>query len=323
MAGKAPGKAHREGISLVQLTQMFPDEVSAVAWFEDTRWPDGQRYCGHCGGVDTKPVPNARPMPYWCRSCKSYFSVRTGMTIEKSRLPLRKWAIAVYLYVTNLKGVSSMKLHRDLEITQKSAWYMLQRLRESWDASGLEKFAGPVEVDETYFGGLEKNKHANKKQRLGRGGVGKAVVAGAKDRGTNRVSAEVVEATDAKTLQEFVTDHAAPGATVYTDEAKAYKGMFFDHQAVSHSTGEYVRQMAHVNGMESFWATLKRGHKGVYHKISPKHLQRYVDEFAGRHNVRNADTIDQMRSMVTSMSGKRLPYETLIADNGKSSGARS
>ena len=126
---------------------------------------------------------------------------------------------------------------------------MLQRLRESWDASGLEKFAGPVEVDETYFGGLEKNKHANEKKRLGRGGVGKAVVAGAKDRDTNRVSTEVVEATDAKTLQGFVAERAAPGATVYTDEAAAYKGMPFDHQSVHHGTGEYVRHMAHVNGM--------------------------------------------------------------------------
>ena len=131
-------------------------------------------------------------------------------------------------------------------------------------------FTGPVEVDETYFGGREANKHAKKKKRLGRGGVGKAVIAGAKDRATNRVSAKVVDATDARTLQRFVADHAAPSATVYTDEHSAYKGMPFKHSAVRHSAGEYVRLMVHVNGIESLWAALKRAHKGVYHKISDK-----------------------------------------------------
>ena len=140
---------------------------------------------------------------------------------------------------------------------------MLHRIREAWKAECEGLFAGPVEVDETYFGGREGNKHAHKKQRLGRGGVGKAVVAGAKDRATNRVRAEVVEATDAETLQGFVADHAAPGATVYTDEAAAYKGMPFKHESVRHSTGEYVKEMAHTNGMESFWAILKRAHGGL------------------------------------------------------------
>ena len=139
---KAPGKSHREGITLMQLADMFPDEDAARKWFEAIRWPDG-RYCGHCGSTETKEVPNAKPMPYWCKSCRSYFSVRTGTTIQNSRLPLRKWAFAVYLYVTNLKGVSSMKLHRDLGITQKTAWFMLHRLRDAWGESGLEAFTAP------------------------------------------------------------------------------------------------------------------------------------------------------------------------------------
>ena len=148
---------------------------------------------------------------------------------------------AVYLYVTNLKGVSSMKLHRDLEITQKSAWFMLQRLREGWDASGLEQFVGPVEVDETFIGGLDRNKHANKKPRAGRGPVSKTAVVGAKDRETNRVSAAVTtDKLNAKTLQGFVHDHARPGATVYTDDAAAYRGMCgVEHEAVRHGVGEY------------------------------------------------------------------------------------
>ena len=314
MSKKAPGKSHRKGISIIELAEMFPDEASAVKWFEDVRWSDG-RYCGHCGSLETSEVPSAKPMPYWCKDCRSYFSVRTGTTIEKSRLPLRKWVFAVYLFVTSLKGVSSMKLHRDLKITQKTAWFMLQRLRESWAETGIEPFSGPVEVDETYMGGSRKNMPASKRRALkGRGTAGKSIVVGAKDRATNKVSAKVIREADAKTLQGFVAEHTEDGSTVYTDDAAAYKGMKYrTHESVKHSVGEYVRDMAHTNGIESFWAMLKRAHKGVYHKMSEKHLQRYVNEFSGRHGIRNADTADQMIAMVAGTVGKRLVYKDLIS----------
>ncbi len=310
---KGPGKHFRTGITLIELVEMFPDEDSAVKWFESIQWPGG-RCCGHCGSISTKPVPSKKPMPYWCKDCRSYFSVRTGTALQYSRVPLRKWAIAVYLYVTSLKGVSSMKLHRDIGVTQKTAWYMLHRLREAWAEAGLNEFVGPVEVDETYMGGKRKNMSKSKRRTLdGRGAAGKTAVVGIKDRESNQVVAKVVETTDKKSLQGFISNHVSAGSTVYTDEHKSYQNMAgFKHEAVKHSVGEYVRGQAHTNGIESFWALLKRAHTGTFHKMSEKHLQRYVSEFYGRHGVRSLDTKTQMKRVVYALIGKRLSYQDLI-----------
>ena len=324
MARKAPGKSHREGLTIVELTDMFPTEEAAVAWFESVIWPEGERYCGKCGSVRTRKVPNAKPMPYWCTGCRSYFSVRTGTPIARSNVPLRKWAIAIYLCLTSLKSVSSMKLQRDIGVSQPTAWFMLHRIREAWGDDDDEPFDGPVEVDETYMGGKRRNMSNAKRKELagtGRGAVGKTAVVGIKDRATNEVRAEVVTETDAETLQDFVEENTEEDAKVYTDDAAAYKGVEHEHESVRHSVSEYVRGQAHTNGIESFWAMLKRAHGGTFHKISPKHLQRYVSEFAGKHNVRDSGTLAQMRDTVARLVGRNLLYHDLIADNGLSSGS--
>ncbi len=308
------GKSHREGISLIELTKMFPDEKSAVRWFEKILWGD-QRVCPHCGSTDTKEASH-RKMPYWCPDCRHYFSVKTGSVLQNSKVPMRKWAFAVYLYVTNIKGISSMRLHRELDVTQKTAWFMLHRIREGWKATGLpDSFSGPVESDEAYIGGKRKNMSKSKRKAITRQGTyGKTAVVGVKDRATNTVRAVPVPETTLKTVQDYVAPHIAPGAALYTDSFSVYRDFPFSHEIVRHGVGEYVRGNVHTNGIESFWALLKRAHYGTYHWMSKKHLARYLNEFTGRHNVRKLDTIDQMRDLATSLTGKQLLYRDLIKD---------
>ena len=205
-----------------------------------------------------------------------------------------------------------MKLHRELEITQKSAWHLAHRIRKAWSLNRTDPFLGPVEADETYMGGKRRNMSKAKRRTLrGRGAVGKTAVVGIKDRKTKQARAKVVEDTKAETLQGFVLDNTEPGARVYTDDSTSY-GSLPNHETVKHSLQEYVRGEIHTNGVESLWSMLKRAHVGTFHKISPDHLHRYVAEFAGRHNMRELDTLQQMAQIADQMVGHRLRYQDLV-----------
>ena len=314
MSQNGPGKSHRRGISLQELFRLFPNDKAAEAWLIRQRWPNGIA-CHHCGSLNVQTGAAHKTMPLRCRDCRKRFSVRTGTVMQSSKLGYQVWVIAMYQMTTSLKGVSSMKLHRDLSITQKAAWFLAHRLRDAWRVDGHADlpFVGPLEADETFVGGKARNMHARDRRRriTGRGGNDKVAVAGVRDRSTGKVRAAVVDRVDGPTLRPFVEAHAAEGATVYTDEAAAYIGLP-NRETVKHGVGEYVDGMAHINGMESFWSMFKRGYVGVFHRMSREHLPRYVVEFEGRHNRRGQDTIDQMASIVRGSEGKRLRYVDLI-----------
>ena len=302
-----PGRSYRKGISMSKLLQMFPDDETAREWFESAIWPNGP-VCPKCSLGDNVRPSTHKSMPYRCARCRRHFSVKIGTVMERSKIGYQNWLLAIYQIVTNVKGISSMKIHRNLGIRQPTAWFMLHRLREAISSLARpDLMEGPAEVDEMYVGGKEKNKHADKK-----GNIKKVAVVGARDRKTGQVTAKPVPETTAARLCDFIEKHVEPNAMKYTDESRVYASLEH-HETVNHGNGEYVRGDVHTNGIESFWALFKRGYYGIYHHMSPKHLHRYVDEFAGRLNNRFRDTIDMMKVVVKNAVGKRLTYSHLIS----------
>lgn len=311
MTGKGPGKYFRKGLTLAEFFELIPDYEAAEKWFISVIWPNGVR-CPRCDSDNVQSRPTRKPMPFCCRACRKDFSVKSATVMRKSKLGLRVWAVVIYQVVTSLKGVASLKLHRDLGIQQRSSWHLAHRIREAMKVEPYQ-FKGLVEADETFIGGKRRNMSWKRRRQLsGRGAAGKATLAGAKARSTNQVYARVVEGTDRKSLHGFVGECVHPSATVYTDEALGYRGITQQHETVNHSKGEYVRGPVHTNGIESFWAPFKRAIYSTFHHVSPKHLNRYAAEFAGRHGLRQADTLDQMAMVAVGMLGVTLTFHQLV-----------
>lgn len=305
-------------ISTFQLFELYPDAESARLYFERRRW-NGEVVCPHCGGYERISARTGKRVGYYrCGDCKSEFTVRTGTIFERSHVPLHKWLYAMYLVVTARKGISSLQLSKEIGVTQKTAWFMLGRLREACGGD-FDKLSGVIEVDETFIGGKEGNKHADKKLNQGRGAVGKTALLGLRERG-GRSIALPIEGRTAEVLHAAIKEHVQDGSTVYTDELASYRGLEdVDHDAVNHGTGKYVKYIGanaiHVNSAESMWAVLKRGLYGTWHKASVKHLHRYANECTFRLNEGNVKnhTLDRLAAFATRTFKHRITYKELTA----------
>lgn len=298
---------------IIELTEAFDTEQKCRDYFAQKRW-DGKPKCPHCGH-DKKIYECKSRGLYKCSDCSKQFTVKVGTIMEGSNLSLRKWFMAIYLITSHTKGISSMQLGKDLHITQKSAWHLLHRIRFALRTRSLfVRYSGTVEADETIIGGLEKNKHADKRipHAQGRSSKGKTVVFGLLERG-GEVRAQTVSNSAMESLHPVIIENVSQEAILMTDEWRGYNQLdrLYEHYRVNHSHGEYVLGDAHTNTIEGFWSMVKRSLIGVYHMWSPKHMDKYLDAAEYRYNTRKLTDKGRF-DKVLGMSEGRLSYKDLI-----------
>ena len=306
----------------VEFVKTYSTEYKARRYLEKVRWVDGKPICPHCGHKHVWTTKRNGVRGYYeCAKCGKVFTIRTGTIFERSHVPLTKWLYACYKVITTRKGISSVQLAVEIGVTQKTSWFMLQRIRmacvKTMDVDKMLKDI--VEADAAYFGGKEKNKHESKKLKKGRGAVGKVAILGAKERG-GRVNAKVILDTSKDTVHDTLKGMVDGTATLMTDEHSSYEGVpFASHKIVRHAVKEFVKGMASTNEIESVWSILKRGWVGVYHHFSQKHIQLYVNEFCFRLNEGKCDVKfdERIRSMCFfSLKKAHLSYKELLMRDG-------
>jgi transposase-like protein len=320
---KTENKALKQKVpqTLVEAILYYTNELRCVEFLAQIKWKDtgGIRCCTRCGstnivGLRTRPVFQCRE-----RYCRKQFSIKVGTVMNSSNLPITKWVPAIWLIVNNKNGISSHELGRGIGVTQKTAWFMLHRIRESISNNSLSKLSGTIEIDESFVGGLSKNMHKSKREKLikstGGASENKTTVMGIIQR-NGEVRAQVIPDTKRATLIPEILKHVDPDAFVYTDSYVSYHKLhelFGNHKMVDHMQGQYVVGDCHTNSIESFWNLLKRMVKGTYIQISPKHLNSYVVEEAFRFNTRKETDAQRFARAAEHIFGKRLPYKELIA----------
>lgn len=299
--------------TLISAVQYFADADLCNEYMRQLKWPDGKPTCPKCSGDSVSPV-KGRPK-LQCNKCRCQFSYKVGTIFEDSPLPLTKWFVAVWCIANAKNGISSHELSRAIGVTQKTAWFMLHRIRTAMETDGFDKLSGQVEADESFVGGASANMHKRRREKVvtGRGPAHMTAVQGILER-VGEVRTFIVPNTEGETLRRNVLRNVERSATVFTDAAPAYQGLgrAYRHSAIDHAV-EYVRGECHTNGIENFWSLLKRSIKGTYTKVAPFHLHRYCHEQAYRFNQRLKSDLGRFTALMTRVLGRRLTYRQLCA----------